>query len=152
MSAASYFRYMPDAETKMPSPTRRIRHVNHLDICRVIGMTMKLFEKGLIWQWASAPTYATPRESRGYANWMLIDEAKGEIVAIGSGDTPAFIRTKAATTVNLGGKLVLPGLQDSHIHVYLIGEVAHYVDLRGTTSFDELRDRVQGARGQAPRH
>ncbi|EQC39539.1 hypothetical protein SDRG_02976 [Saprolegnia diclina VS20] len=113
-------------------------------------MTTKLFEKGLIWQWASAPTFAAPRESRGYANWMLIDEAKGEIVAVGSGDVPGFIRTKATTTVDLDGKLVLPGLHDSHIHVYLIGEVAHYVDLRGTASFDELRDRVQAHAAKHP--
>ncbi|KAH9181375.1 hypothetical protein AeNC1_016649 [Aphanomyces euteiches] len=38
--------------------------------------------------------------------------------------------------------MVIPGLHDSHIHIYHMGEVAHYVDLRGADSFDELKARV----------
>ncbi|OQR92014.1 hypothetical protein ACHHYP_04127 [Achlya hypogyna] len=106
-----------------------------------------LVENGRIWQWAAPPdgaTVATPREPRGYANWMTVDEKEGRITAIGTGDVPEFVRRQHSpeTTVDLQGKLVLPGLQDSHIHVYLIGEVAHYVDLRGTSSFEELKARV----------
>ncbi|OQR95706.1 hypothetical protein THRCLA_07638 [Thraustotheca clavata] len=102
-----------------------------------------LVENGLIWQWTNAVDACEPREASGYVNWMKIDEKEGRIVALGSGKAPDFIRDQNEVTIDLQGKLVLPGLHDSHIHVYLIGEVAHYVDLRGTRSFEELEQRVK---------
>jgi predicted amidohydrolase YtcJ len=109
-----------------------------------------LFENGLIWQWAPRDermentllsSWAEPRAFGGYANWFTVDG--GRITRIGSGDVPLDVRDQYASTVNLDGQLVLPGLHDSHIHVYHMGEVAHYVDLRGTCSYVDLHERVQ---------
>jgi predicted amidohydrolase YtcJ len=35
--------------------------------------------------------------------------------------------------------MILPGLMDSHIHVALTGESAHYVDLSDCTSIDAMK-------------
>lgn len=93
-----------------------------------------LFENGSIWQWNDNGSEAAR------ANWFTVRERKFE--HIGCGDTPADVRKVATTTVDLGGKLVLPGLHDSHIHIYLMGECLQYVDLHGCASIDELKKRV----------
>lgn len=40
------------------------------------------------------------------------------------------------------GKTIVPGLIDAHCHLYGLGEDLQYVDLVGTTSFDEVIERV----------
>ncbi|KAH9111792.1 hypothetical protein LEN26_013388, partial [Aphanomyces euteiches] len=103
---------------------------------------MTLFVNGLIWQWA--PRNGPPSASRdfaGYANWFTVDG--DTISAIGHGEAPSEVREKhVSSIVDLEGQMVIPGLHDSHIHIYHMGEVAHYVDLRGADSFDELKARV----------
>ncbi|CAK4087647.1 unnamed protein product [Aphanomyces euteiches] len=103
---------------------------------------MTLFVNGLIWQWA--PRNGPPSASRdfaGYANWFTVDG--DTISAIGHGEEPSEVREKhVSSIVDLEGQMVIPGLHDSHIHIYHMGEVAHYVDLRGADSFDELKARV----------
>ncbi|KAH9109885.1 hypothetical protein AeMF1_015150, partial [Aphanomyces euteiches] len=76
-----------------------------------------------------------------YANWFTVDG--DTISAIGHGEEPSEVREKHVNSiVDLEGQMVIPGLHDSHIHIYHMGEVAHYVDLRGADSFDELKARV----------
>lgn len=93
-----------------------------------------LFENGSIWQWMDNGSAAKR------ANWFTIRNNKFENV--GYGDPPQDVRKNATNTVDLGGKLVLPGLHDSHIHIYHMGECLQYVDLNGCTSIDELKERV----------
>lgn len=94
-----------------------------------------LFENGLVWQWTQNDSEAKR------ANWFTVLNNKFE--NIGFGDPPQDIRKSATSTFDLSGKLVLPGLHDSHIHVYSMGECLQYVDLNGCTSIDELKTRVQ---------
>ncbi|RHY59923.1 hypothetical protein DYB30_004326 [Aphanomyces astaci] len=100
-----------------------------------------LYENGLVWQWMPRTGRPSePRDFAGYASWFT---TSGETIsAVGHGAVPQDVRALAATVVDLQGHAVLPGLQDSHIHLYHMGEVAHYVDLRGTSSFDDLSARV----------
>lgn len=93
-----------------------------------------LFENGSIWQWTDNSTEA-PR-----ANWFTVRKKRFE--NIGCGDPPSNVRKTATNIVDLGGKLVLPGLHDSHIHIYLMGECLQYVNLHGCTSIGELKKRV----------
>lgn len=93
-----------------------------------------LFENGSIWQWTDNDSEAKR------ANWFTVRENKFE--RIGFGDPPHDVRKDATNTVDLAGKLVLPGLHDSHIHIYHMGECLQYVDLHGCTSIDELKERV----------
>lgn len=50
------------------------------------------------------------------ARWMLIDDYTGRLLGVGSGPQPV-----ADTEIDLGGRLVLPGLHDSHLHAYMLG-------------------------------
>lgn len=93
-----------------------------------------LFENGSIWQWTD-DGYEAKR-----ANWFTV--RKNKFDKIGFDDPPHDVRKKATNIVDLCGKLVLPGLHDSHIHIYHMGECLQYVDLHGCTSIDELKERV----------
>ncbi|XP_037047706.1 putative amidohydrolase YtcJ [Bradysia coprophila] len=93
-----------------------------------------LFENGSIWQWTDHGSEAKR------ANWFTVHNNKFK--NIGNGDAPHNVRKTATKTINLGGRLVLPGLHDSHIHIYHMGECMQYVDLHGCHSIDELKKRV----------
>lgn len=64
----------------------------------------------------------------------------GRIVAVG-GDELAR-RFRAARTVDLRGRAVLPGFIDAHVH--LLPPARRSVDLSGARSMAELRERIRG--------
>ena len=96
-----------------------------------------LYVNGRIWQ---APGPAK-------AEWMLVRGTK--IAAVGVGAPPAqqlagpVQGAAGSSVVDLGGRLVLPGLHDSHIHVYALGEASYYVNLAGCGSVEELQRRLR---------
>jgi len=51
--------------------------------------------------------------------------------------------TISCKVIDLAGKAVLPGFHDSHIHVYMLGEAATYLDLSGCESIEEMQDMVR---------
>ncbi|KAF0696915.1 Aste57867_12361 [Aphanomyces stellatus] len=111
-----------------------------------------LFANALVWQWsprqAGGPPSA-PRAFAGFASWFTTDGDR--ITHVGHGDIPLSVLDEhKAEVVDLDGQLVLPGLHDSHIHLYHMGEVAHYVDLRGAASFDDLHARVAAHAAKYP--
>lgn len=99
-----------------------------------------LFTNGKIWQWTDGSTAAAPRHA--FAAWMLVG-ADGAIAQIGAGAVPADVAAAAEMTKDLNGALVLPGLQDSHIHAYYMGESDEFLNLTGCTSFDDFADRLR---------
>jgi predicted amidohydrolase YtcJ len=63
----------------------------------------------------------------------------GRILAVGGNDVAKSYR--AARTVDLRGRLVVPGFNDTHIH--LNGQARRHVNLAGTTSIKEIQRRVE---------
>ncbi len=62
----------------------------------------------------------------------------GRIAALGWDDLAD--RYRAARTIDLGGRLVLPGFIDTHIHIS--GDAERWVDLAGLENLAELKGRV----------
>lgn len=92
---------------------------------------MKLLVNGRIWQWGGlAP-----------ARWMAVDDASGVIHSLGEGDPPSL--NGEVETVDLQGRLVLPGLHDAHLHAYFMGESAEFLDLTGCDSFEDFANRLR---------
>lgn len=57
---------------------------------------------------------------------------------------PELVKLAGITnTVDGGGKTLLPGLIDAHGHVMGLGFAAIQLDLTGTTSVEELKQRLQ---------
>ncbi|CAM9283777.1 unnamed protein product [Choristocarpus tenellus] len=103
-----------------------------------------LFVNAHVWQWSSI---GTGREPALPADWLLISRtnengASGRVVAVGAGNPPLHYRT-GNEVIDLKGALILPGLQDAHIHLGLIGESTCYVDLSSCSSREELQEAVR---------
>lgn len=107
-------------------------------------MKPTLYHNGRIWG-LDASTNTSHKSDRGdvYDNWMIV-LPDGRIEAMGKGSPPAFLQDEHAieTTVDLHQQLVFPGLQDAHLHVYFLGETAHYVDLVDCHSLQDLQARL----------
>ena len=97
-----------------------------------------------VWQWSDAALRG-PREmlasaERGEAggataSWLAFDPSNGAIVAVGGAvdhrgahgrnhavlaPPPPQLLARASRTVDMGGRLVLPGLHDAHIHWFVL--------------------------------
>ncbi|RLA32346.1 MAG: amidohydrolase [Gammaproteobacteria bacterium] len=70
------------------------------------------------------------------ASTVVVDD--GRIIAVGDDDVADGY--DAATAVDLGGKLAMPGFIDSHTHIR--GRPQRYIDLTKTRSIEELRGQV----------
>src|ERR671928_727976 len=53
-------------------------------------------------------------------------------------------------SVDLGGRCVLPGFTDSHVHFVAWALAQHEVRFEGTRTLDEAVDRVRDAVGSVP--
>ncbi len=73
----------------------------------------------------------------------------GKFVAVGLTDS-ILANYQAVNTVDLQGKIVYPGLIDAHCHFFRFGASLQNVDLTGTTSYDEVVQRVQDFQNQKP--
>jgi predicted amidohydrolase YtcJ len=73
-----------------------------------------------------------------------------QIVAIG--DDAAILRQKQPGTrlFDLHGAFVMPGINDSHVHLGYAGRMKLAVDLTGSTSLAEMLRRVRAAAAAAP--
>ena len=67
-------------------------------------------------------------EGKPHADWALLEG--GIIAAVGEPGAPLPPVRVETAVVDLGGKFVLPGLQDAHIHVYGLGEASFFVNLQ----------------------
>ena len=65
----------------------------------------------------------------------------GNFVAVGTSQEITDAYT-ASEVIDASGKTVLPGLIDGHCHFYRLGQNLQTVDLVGTTSYDEVLERV----------
>ena len=73
------------------------------------------------------------------AEAFAVDE--GRFIAVGSSEELQE-KYKALRTVDAEGKAVVPGFIDAHAHFYRYGLQLQTVDLTGTTSFDEVVERI----------
>jgi len=69
----------------------------------------------------------------------------GRIAAVGSSREVAPLVAPGTRVVELGGRTVIPGFEDSHAHLLGVGLQKIDLDLVGTRSFDEVVARVAAA-------
>lgn len=74
----------------------------------------------------------------------------GRIVATGPARLIGAMKGGATQVIDLQGKTVIPGMIDAHVHLLGLGEGLRTVDLRGTTSYDEVIARVAARAKDTP--
>lgn len=82
----------------------------------------------------------TVDQNRPVVDAMAIRD--GRIVATGPARLIAALKGANTQVVDLEGKTVIPGMIDAHVHLMGLGQGLRTVDLRGTTSYDEVVARV----------
>ena len=86
------------------------------------------------------------------------DQPKAEAIAIqgdrilfvGRSDVVKSYETSSTERIDLKGRTVVPGLTDSHVHLSGVGFRKLILDLEGTTSLDEMIDRVSAKAADTP--
>jgi predicted amidohydrolase YtcJ len=76
---------------------------------------------------------------RGPATTVAV--AQGRILAVGADDVRELTGPRTET-IDLAGRLLLPGFQDAHVHAVMGGTELNQCDLTGTTDLDEYLRRV----------
>ncbi len=74
--------------------------------------------------------------------WQAIAVRAGRIVTIGSNDDIQKLKGPKTQVVDLGGHFVMPGFNDAHVHLASGGFEKLNVDLVGTKSLDEMKQRI----------
>jgi len=77
----------------------------------------------------------------GHGDATALAVRGGRIVAVG-GDEVRDLAGPATETVDLHGRLLIPGFQDAHVHAVMGGVELGQCDLTGTTDLDEYLRRV----------
>ena len=86
--------------------------------------------------------------ARPRARALAIDTLSGRILAVGENDEVRRIGGRDTELVDLGGKTMLPGFIDAHIHLLSTAYRAHYIDAEACTSEEAVAELV---RQRAPR-
>lgn len=71
--------------------------------------------------------------------------SRGHIVAVGSNEEVTALAGPHTQLIDAGGRLVLPGFTDAHVHFLQYAIRCHQVSLFGVRDFDEVRRRVRAA-------
>ena len=69
----------------------------------------------------------------------------GRIIYVGDDTTALALRATATQVVDLQGAVAMPGLVDSHVHLYGLGKALAEIDLVGARSAAECAQRVRAA-------
>jgi predicted amidohydrolase YtcJ len=67
----------------------------------------------------------------------------GNIVMVGSSEEALSLKTGHTEVIDLEGKVLLPGFNDSHMHLLNFGLSLRMVDLNGVKTIDEITERTR---------
>lgn len=106
--------------------------------------------------WTEPALDGTPAPDAPYSNrgWQPDAEAvairDGEVVFVGAADGAAGLKDDATVVVDVAGATVLPGLVDSHTHVFNLGAALSRVDLTGVETEEEAVALIVAAAKHIP--
>ncbi|NCB03936.1 MAG: amidohydrolase [Clostridia bacterium] len=83
-----------------------------------------------------------------FAQAALVED--GVIRRVGTNEEVLAAAGADAEHIDLEGKTVIPGLNDCHLHLELVGETLAQVDLNGATSVDEIVERCKKFMAENP--
>ena len=107
-------------------------------IVLILGLSIGCNNKSIDSVVINAKIY-TVNKDNFIAKSIAIDD--GKIIEVSNENLDYKYNTKEILDVK--GKVILPGLIDSHCHFYNLGLDQQVVDLRGTNSFDEIIQRLK---------
>ncbi len=117
-------------------------------LCGLLAMTQKtpaaapdtIFVNGDIYTGAELGLGGAP--ARVYPRAQAIAVRDGRIVAVGSKAQIQRLKSKRTEVVDLGGRFVMPGFNDAHLHLSSGGFEKLNVNLVGTRWLGEMKQRI----------
>jgi predicted amidohydrolase YtcJ len=95
---------------------------------------------------------SAPRNEHGwYPDADAVVTKGGEVVFVGDTKTAMTLRGEGSRVIDLAGATVLPGLVDSHTHVFELGAMLDRVDLIGIETEEEAIRRVVARAKMTPK-
>jgi predicted amidohydrolase YtcJ len=86
--------------------------------------------------------------SEGQPHAEAVTVQKDRIVFVGSTDDAKTLKNAKTRLIDLGGDTVVPGLTDSHCHIFGIGERELGLNLEGTTTREDFLAKVKARVGR----
>lgn len=87
------------------------------------------------------------RKSSGapFADCLVIDEDTGRIIHVGSPQDASVstLRSSGAESRDMGGRVVLPGFVDGHMHLLMTGEAISKLDIGLCKNMDEIKSCIK---------
>ncbi len=87
-------------------------------------------------------------EKDSFAEAVLVED--GLISAVGTNSEILSLGDENTKMIDCGGKTLIPGLNDSHLHFMQFGETLNQVNIEGVTSIDEMVKRCQDFLAEYP--
>ncbi|MCO1339396.1 amidohydrolase [Kocuria polaris] len=91
---------------------------------------------------------AEPGLERPSAQAALVED--GRFVYVGDEETAARLAGPAAETVDVGGRVVVPGFIDAHTHLLMTGQALGKVELTSARNLEQIQERIADARTEDP--
>jgi len=83
----------------------------------------------------------TQNSSQPLIQAFAVDD--GKFIAAGSNEDILRLQQANTQLIDAGGKTVLPGFIDAHIHIWKVGNLKTFLlDLRGVASIEEMQDKL----------
>ena len=92
----------------------------------------------------NATIYASASSLESPSSWMVL--SGGRVHSMGRSLPPVLEFAESARQRNMRGAVVLPGLIDSHCHVYFTGKLMTTVDFRACDSIDSFQTTLRAYR------
>ena len=70
---------------------------------------------------------------------------EGKVLASGTDAEVSKFLGPSTKVIGLAGRTLVPGLVDAHMHLQSLGQRRNFVDLVGTTSIEEVREKITAA-------
>lgn len=91
----------------------------------------------------------TVNDKQPHAESIAVKDER--VVFVGSNEEAKKFRSDSTRIIDLGGKTVVPGLTDSHCHIFGIGEREMRLNLEGTNSLQEFIQKIKERVAQTER-
>ena len=106
-----------------------------------------LIKNASLWQWSTGVSKLTS-SSCGYnivfKRWIEVGiDGRFNFPKDSNDEEVIPAESNYSACIDAHGRLVLPGLIDSHIHVSMTGESIHFLDLKDCFSIEQLVDALQ---------
>ena len=90
----------------------------------------------------------TVDDNHPFADAMVV--RGGRVVFVGHERGAMTYRGTGTRVLDLNGRTVIPGMTDAHVHLQGLGQALRTVDLTGTTSYEQVIERVAARAKEVP--